>query len=281
VRRRWLLAAVCSAPLARAVEPVTVTAGTVSLWLAEGAVNYMGGQAMASIMGDPSIRDVKKWIRAAIEEIKSFIAAELQRQITDQYINETIDRIEGMRLDLLDYGASKDQRILLQQFGSNMNTWIAVTKRFGLPSVMIYANAVSMKMLVLSAFVKDHGERAYVERLEATAEEGSSHLRAMISENNTWLDEGVASVGSPVYTNQPRFIPNWDCGFTFRGGRDGAGDNNRGLAEQKCNAKRDERIAAFKREKEAAQTTLHLPLLRSIEGWNAAVTVAKKLQANR
>ncbi len=193
MQRRRLIAVglMLSLPNARGVEPVSITAGTIAAWLAQGAVNYMGETAMRSIMGDPSIRDVRKWIRAAVEEIKSFFSAELQRQITEQYINETMDRMEGMRDDLLDYGAAKDQRILLQQFGSNMNAWIAVTKRFGLPTSLIYANAVSLRMLVLAAFVKDHKKAAYVERMEATAADGTEHVKALITENLKWLDELV------------------------------------------------------------------------------------------
>lgn len=77
--------------------------------------------------------------------------------------------------------------------------------------------------------------------------------------------------------HQPRFIPNYACGFTFRGGSDGAGDNNRTLAEQKCAARREGRIAYFKREKEAAEANLHTALLQAAEGWREAALAARKV----
>lgn len=276
MHRRQFLAAGCVIPLAALPDPASAAAATVAVSLGQGAVSYLGGEAMRSIMGDPSTKDVKRWIRASVEEIKAFMAAELQRQLTEQYLKETIDRIAGMRTDLLDYGASKDRGILLQQFGSNMNTWIEITKGFGLPTVLIYANAVSLRMLVLSAFVKDHRQKQFVERMQATADDGSEHVEAMIAESTAWLDAGIASVSAPVLKHQPRFRPNWDCGYSFRGGREGAGGNSEQEAEQGCRIKRDERIATFKREKEAAQYGLHTPLRHCVAGWKAAADQAKK-----
>jgi hypothetical protein len=52
-------------------------AAFVGLALLEGAISYVGGQAMASAMGGPTITDIRAWIAEAVAELEAFVSAEL------------------------------------------------------------------------------------------------------------------------------------------------------------------------------------------------------------
>jgi hypothetical protein len=175
-----------------------------------------------------------------------------------------------MRRDLLDYGASKDIQLLYQQFGSNMNAWISATARLGLPVVMVYANAVSLRMMVLAGFIKDHRLKNFIPRLEETVDEAEWHISGCITEHLRWLDAGVASVGEITWVHQKKFNPQYAGGFSHRNGTEGYQSNDRQEMLQVLAKMRLSRIRAYEQERAVAIESFHMPLLKSVELWKDA-----------
>lgn len=119
ISRRGLLTGLAVTPLsltglrAFSAEPFSWSAAAayVGLKLLDGAISYVGGKLLASALGDPTISDVRLWIDDAVKEIKAFVSAELQRQLTDIEIKELAGELNGLRDNLYHYASlSEDSR---------------------------------------------------------------------------------------------------------------------------------------------------------------------------
>lgn len=228
---------------------------------------------MAAILGEESIQDVKGWISRAVDEVKAYVSAELHRQITQQYLDELSDSVNGMLLDLMDYDVARDERILTAQFG-RMNTLITATKRFGQPTVFLYANVISLRMTVLSALVRNHGRKRYAPLIESTAADAQATIGQRISENLAWLDEGVSGVTPCRCGDAPP--TGYGCWIFSRVGRELAVSEHYQVAEGRCAGIRAARVDAFQAERLAGIERIHVPLGNIVAARNKAVQESKK-----
>jgi hypothetical protein len=111
-RRRSVLGALAlglptyGSAVARA-DPVTVAgaASFVGLALLQGAVSYVGGKALASALGDPTISDVHTWIQNAVAELKAFVSAELQLRLDELVLEQMRADLQGTITNLYQYAS--------------------------------------------------------------------------------------------------------------------------------------------------------------------------------
>lgn len=93
---------------AQADPTLGAIAGTVALWLAQGAFEYVGGKIMANALGDAQISDVRTWIREAVAELEAFVSVELKRQLDAKVIEYMQDCLQGIKDNLYNYSSITD-----------------------------------------------------------------------------------------------------------------------------------------------------------------------------
>jgi hypothetical protein len=139
-------------------DPITlgVVATTIGLWLAQGAVAYVGGKILGSILGDPSLRDAERWIADAVEEIKAFVRAELRAQLTELHAKTLRANLTGAVNQLLYFSkaTTQDAAMFRSQLDDayNMSRAAAdLAKEYQLALLPIFVSATSLSLLTLSA----------------------------------------------------------------------------------------------------------------------------------
>lgn len=117
--------AACLIPIApHRLHAETITFAAATLYvlekLASGALQYVGGEIMRNILGQPSIGDVRKWIAQAVKELKIFFRQELKAQLDEQSIKEIAARLAGANNSLRQYfllspEGQRENRFLIEQ----------------------------------------------------------------------------------------------------------------------------------------------------------------------
>jgi hypothetical protein len=120
-------------------------AAMILLWLAEGAITYLGGKALATIMDDPQIKDVEDLIRAAITEINVYTRQAIQENEIKKLsgsLNAVIDNLKDFAV-LKSAHDKEVNRFLLTDAIIKTEESIAQCVLLGIPAIFCYVNAVS------------------------------------------------------------------------------------------------------------------------------------------
>lgn len=249
-------------------DPISVY--KIATWLAEGAVAYIGGQAIRSILGSGSkydLSDVQAWVEDAIKSIQAFVSEELHRQFDQEAIKLIADQLSQSRLNMLDYDAAKDLD-LMRRSVDTLNLVLPRSERYGLQTVWVYADALSMKLICYSALIRDHNRREYKIRVEPSIDDGIEHIERVILEHMKYLEEGIASVTPVTVTYENRNSKYRDAKyfarFQYRGNSYQWGDYSTEAALAKANEEHKKVVAQFKDNMADAQNYLH-PQLRAVE----------------
>lgn len=124
------------------------------VWLAQGAVSYMGGKLLSSIMHDPSISDVEGMIRNAIAEINAYT----RRVIEENEIRKLVAQMDSITRNLRQYANAttipdmQANKYLLTDAILKTSEAMSACMTLGIAASFCYANAVSLRLLALSAF---------------------------------------------------------------------------------------------------------------------------------
>lgn len=178
-------------------EPLT--AATVAMWLAEGAVSYIGGLAMSKILGDPSLSDIATLIRSSIEEIKTFIRQELQRQIDENEIRVMKSQFESVIRNLKDFDLMpkpdrKKYRYLLENAFTESGVVMSLASKFEMNGIFVYANSTSTRILALAAQSKLDGVRVPAAVVKRTLTEARDVMLPLLKQHEeSWLPENRIS----------------------------------------------------------------------------------------
>lgn len=158
-RRRLLLgllALTIPLPISRISRAAAqITFGLVGLWLLQGAVAYVGGKVLGKILGDPTIRDVRVWILAAVDELKNFVSSELKIQLDKQVLNKMQSDLEGINENLYHYASlSKENQItnryLLEHSDTFTASLVPLSLRFD-QSFFVATVAIAYRLMVLNS----------------------------------------------------------------------------------------------------------------------------------
>jgi hypothetical protein len=190
------------------VEPITTA--VVAMWLAEGAVAYVGGQLLGKLLGDPSLRDISKLIKRAVEEIKQFVRAELRRQIEENEITRMEAALDAAFRNLRQYsiasqGNPQEGVFLLENAILSAGELMSLSRRFGINASTIYSNAVSLRAMSFVAYSKIKSLPQYEQNALDTLEEGIAHISTVSAElYESW--EPSKRIGGPhiASSNQQR-----------------------------------------------------------------------------
>ena len=162
--RRRVLAGLLATPLSLSViplarsEPLTLGAASayVGLKLLDGAISYVGGLALARALGQPTISDVRLWIRAAVDEIKEFVSEELRRSLTANSIEEMRIDMLGIRENFYHYAHlspknKRDYKFLLEHSSVHTSRLVHGAVQHD-PAFFITTTAVAYRLFVLRTF---------------------------------------------------------------------------------------------------------------------------------
>jgi hypothetical protein len=177
----------------------------VLLALAKGALQYLGGQAMKSIMGNPDLRDIERVVRSAIDEIN----ASTRIAIDENEIRQLIQSMEAIFSNLRDYAELKhrkdqlDNEFLITDAILKTNDAAFQCASLKIPAILCFANAVSLNLLARSAFYKLHATPESKLLIGRMAEESATKAIGIV-------DPFIASLDPSVRLAIP--TPHCDCG---------------------------------------------------------------------
>lgn len=242
--------------------------------LGKAALGYLAGKAMPAVFGDSKseIEDVKKWIESAVKEIERFVADEIRKQLTARAVAEMVHDSGASITYLDDYAAGRDKDILDLAHGVTAAV-IVKAQEFGLTTIIIYANAVSLRLLVLVALVKDFRNKGYKQRVVDTVEDGVAYVEQVIADHLTYLDAGIASV-APLVVEYRNLHPKlkdqkWWATFSYRGGSYSMTFWNEADARATGTEVRAQILASFTSAKADAMDNLHRHLRAVESDWRA------------
>jgi hypothetical protein len=151
-----------------AQEPVTTTIGGafVALALLQGAISYVGGKLMSSIMGDASIDDVKGWIQAAVAELERFVSAELKRQLDSKVIESMRADLSGVIENLREYSSitpanERMNAFLVQAADTKTASLLALALNYD-QAIFISASVMAYRLIALYALFKLDKEPGHI-----------------------------------------------------------------------------------------------------------------------
>ncbi|TBZ30959.1 hypothetical protein E0H47_31650 [Rhizobium leguminosarum bv. viciae] len=137
------------------------------MYLAAGALQYVGGQVMKRAMGGdgggPSNAEVIAAIKAATEEIKRHVSAEVRAAITEDHVRQLDACCESTFGKLMTYsGIEPSDRPryihLLTNADTSSRDGIALAGKLGAVGLPAYASLVSMQILVAKSFFDIDGK---------------------------------------------------------------------------------------------------------------------------
>ncbi len=141
---------------------------TVILWLAQGAVAFLGGRALSALLNISDLRDVEKFIREVIAALEQFISVEVKKDLSDMQIKTLIGGTTAILNDLQQFSAASEHEMhhgyqmfnLLENATEKTNEFVEVSYGLFIDSVFVFCNAVSLRLLSLACMYKTYGGRA-------------------------------------------------------------------------------------------------------------------------
>lgn len=129
----------------------------VAAQLAAGALSYLGGRALASVMEQPAYDDVQSMIRQAVDDLKKFIRDEIRKAVEEdkikdlesdaQTVTDSLKRYAKLPADL-----KERYRYLLEYSDTATLHGINLSEKYDLATLPIYASFVSLRILLIKAF---------------------------------------------------------------------------------------------------------------------------------
>ncbi len=147
-------------------------------WLAEkaagGLVAYAAGSLLSSVLGRDglSASDVKGIVAAAVAELKRHIT----RSLTQQTITEVQGRINGCQELLRHYSNNPTQLHRLEEADVEAQLALSTLEVLGAPALTAYVNAVTVKLLCVSAICFKDADGNELINYEHIMRQGADHL---------------------------------------------------------------------------------------------------------
>lgn len=143
-------------------EPITLASAAlwVLTYLAEGALEYIGGKIIAKIMGDPTLSDIADEIKWAVGALEEFIPIALKRAFTEHdllLLSATADSITRNLRDYSKLTTKKDQqayRYLLTDAHVTSSQAISLAAQYRQNGMIAYGQLVSLRIIAAIADYK-------------------------------------------------------------------------------------------------------------------------------
>lgn len=171
---------------------IPAAAVAVAIWLAQGAVSYVGGTLMSKVLGHPSLSDVQNLIKNSIDELKNYIRDEVQRIIEENETTKMVASLNSIMRNLKQYDKFTDiekpaYKFLLENAVIDAGNLMSLAeKKVG--TVFIYANAASLRAIAFIALEKlsTHKKKTSIGAID-TLKEATEHVKSVDSYlKNTW-----------------------------------------------------------------------------------------------
>ena len=170
--------------LSRAAEPVTfgAAAALVGLWLLQGAVAHVGGRALGKILGEPTIKDVDVWIRAAVAELKNFVSSELKKQLDDQVKKKMQTDLDGINANLYHYASLSEEnkttnRYLLEYSDTFTASLVPLSLRFD-QTFFVTTTAIAYRLMVLNSLYLLDNDAGHIKSARRSIDHAVTQLSA-------------------------------------------------------------------------------------------------------
>lgn len=249
---------------------------TVAIWLAQGAVQYVGGLALARILGHPNLADIEAMIKQAVEEIKAFVKAELAKQITEMELRRLRGSLDSAITSLRDYDAVADKdkpkrRDLLQKAIEKSQDVMELAKLLEMNAAFVYVDAASVKSLAASVLAK-LDRTTYPETKTALQTATQTLLPILEKHKASWLPENrIVYVGVMKQDRHYAQVVFKKDGVIIRGKIQHVGDRSlptiEKLLERHREEFRKELIAQARKEYENVMDSTTVPLMNVVAEW--------------
>lgn len=158
-------------------EPITASgvAAYVGLKLLDGAISYAGGEALRKALGRPTLSDVELWIRAAVDELKTFVSEELRRSLKESAVDEIRSELLGTRDNLYHYASlSVDNRgeykYLIEDSGTRTARLLQRSLQYD-QAYFVTTAAMAFRLFVLYTLYKIDKDAGHIESAKPTVDE--------------------------------------------------------------------------------------------------------------
>jgi hypothetical protein len=255
--------------------------------LAEGALQYLGGQAMKSIMGNPDLQNVERLVRSAIQEINAATRAAIE----ENEIRKLINSMEAVFTNLRDYAELKDRKdqldnqFLLTDAILKTNEAAAQCVALKIPAVLCFVNSVSLNLLARAAFYKLHATPESKLLVGRMAEESATKATTIVDPFIASLDPSIRlSVPNPQCECQSIDTP--DGGYTIGyychcwaliDGVPVEIVSNRDVTDADYNAAFEGQRKQLQTFRDNAVTNIQVPVHKAVDAWQSAKTAAVAL----
>lgn len=259
----------------------------VAIALAEGALQWAGGQVMDQFFGDVfgpsrSERRIIEAIRAAVAELKEFIGAQLDEQVVDE-CGALCDRALANLADYYDVPEARHDRLT----SAVMDSLEAVTRlsRIGRTAIGPYIHAASIRLMASQAEARTIGQpRAWRSVVRAARESVAFvefHAKEIADKFSRRLSS-VSSISSETHGGgeqatkvrddppDPRIRVRTEYFFHFEGRRY-VSDEDRNKVERI----RNELVGRLKKEKKLFNDEFLTPCAATVEIWKKTETLAQ------
>jgi hypothetical protein len=250
--------------------------------LAEGALQYLGGQAMKSIMGNPDLQNIERLVRSAISEIN----AATRIAIDENEIRQLIQSMEAVFSNLRDYAElqnRKDQRdneFLLTDAILKTNDAAFQCVSLKIPAILCFANAVSLNLLARAAFYKLHSTPESKLLIGRMAEQSALTATGLVDPFIASLDPsvrlGIPSPECECIDNSPPEFPPSDfyltctCWVLVDGNRVQVRSGSGGVSDAEYNGLVETQRKQLSDFRDAAVTNIKSPVCKAIDAWRTA-----------
>lgn len=253
-----------------------MAAQTIMLWLAQGAVAFIGGKALGAILGDSTISNIESIIKAAIAEINAFT----KKAIDDNEVRKLVAGMDAVMRNLRDYSLLTDRsdqlnsEFLLKDALLKSGESISQCRSLGVPAIICYVNSVSINLLARAAFFDLH-----------RTTESAKMIGLMISEAQRTVDEILTifeaiwepthrvAVADPPCRWGPGQVPGdyiGSCWVTVDGRNkevfNGIGPLNAAEYQELF----DKELSITKADYQNATTTVTIPVRKAVGEWSKA-----------
>lgn len=264
------------------IVPVPLIAGgawAVAVWLAQGAVQYVGGLAMSRILGHPSLSDVDSLIRNSIKELMDWISEELRRQIDENELRKLQSQFESVIRNLKAFDRLSDAeqptgRYLLQDAVIKSGEAMSLAGKFWLSGSAVYANCVSTRLIALQALGTLDGLTTVKSLVKDLVEEGCTTLEPLLTANEkVWLP--ASRVGAATWScgGENQYISQKMCwSWCSKDGRPLGGIANPQDPEASAKAFRDKLLAEATVEYKNVMNMTNIPLAAIMGEWKKLVS---------
>lgn len=257
--------------------------GTVGIWLAQGAVSYLGGLAMSSILGHPSLADIEELIKKAVKELKSYIRSELQRQIRENEINKLRAHTDSIVRNLRRFGvAPQNERsqllYLLQDADINTSEILSLAISYDMMAASIYSNATSLRVLSFVSYYETTNSTVHLYSAKNSISEAKIWINKQLKKSrNSWEPKNRLTALNKDSRSHPCLGTYDTYWFKKDGRRIDAGTIRRGQSTQPATAKYNRAKQEVDSDFTNVLDNLHAPLLKVLHEWDKTIKKCDEL----